>query len=61
MTFSQGPARRFPYALVKLVVVTLVLGAGIGGCIFLALALMWHSVWGDGIIPVLGDPVPGDP
>ncbi|MEU8172482.1 hypothetical protein AB0C14_06380 [Microbispora hainanensis] len=61
MTFSQGPARRFPYALVKLVVVTLVLGAGIGGAVFLALALAWHSVWGDGLIPFPGEPLPGDP
>ncbi|NJP23441.1 hypothetical protein FLW53_04320 [Microbispora sp. SCL1-1] len=61
MTYSQGTARRFPYALVKLVVLTLVLGAGIGGGIFLALALMGNSVWGDGLIPFPGDPIPGDP
>ncbi len=48
MTLPQPQTRRSPHALVKLVLVTLLLGAAIGGGVFLALALMWHSLWGEG-------------
>ncbi|MFF3671993.1 hypothetical protein [Microtetraspora malaysiensis] len=48
MTLPRRPARRSPRALVKLVVVTLLLGAAIGAGVFLALALLWDALWGDG-------------
>ncbi|WP_185949366.1 hypothetical protein [Microbispora sp. KK1-11] len=47
MTLPRRPIRRSPYALVKLVVVTLLLGAAIGAGVFLALALMWRALWGE--------------
>lgn len=56
MSFPRRSTRRSPYALMKLVAVTLLLGAGIGGGVFLALALMWHSLWGEGPMFFPGQP-----
>ncbi|MBB2743574.1 UNVERIFIED_ORG: hypothetical protein FHR35_003410 [Microbispora rosea subsp. rosea] len=56
MTLSQRQTRRSPHALVKLVVVTLLLGAAIGAGVFFALALMWHSLWGEGPMFFPGEP-----
>ncbi|WP_433425149.1 hypothetical protein ACQP1V_19835 [Microtetraspora malaysiensis] len=56
MTPPQRPARRSPRALVKLVVVTLLLGIAIGAGIFWALALLWDALWGEGPMFLLGQP-----
>ncbi|GIH60739.1 hypothetical protein [Microbispora siamensis] len=55
MTLPQRQTRRSLHALVKLVVVALLLGAAIGGGIFLALPLLWHALWGEGPAMFLPD------
>ncbi|MGI5156000.1 hypothetical protein [Microbispora sp. CA-102843] len=56
MTLPQRQTRRSPHALVKLIVVTLLLGAAIGAGVFLALALLWDAFWGEGPMFFPGQP-----
>ncbi|GAA0380941.1 hypothetical protein GCM10009530_34610 [Microbispora corallina] len=48
MAASPRPIPPRWVSLLRLVVVTLVLGAAIGAGVWWALALLWHAIWGEG-------------